>query len=157
MKYKIEWVTNQPELWESADPVRPELDIFFKSAPGRGVYGLKGDDGEWKAFMCFARTFLIPKSVEELDEFTNVDGNVIIPYTVWSLAKGAGRIIINEVLWMVRNVDIGIDRVVTLSPLTEMARKFHLRNEATEFRMNESTVNFEYEVKRRFTECYEVS
>ena len=144
--YKVEYVTKRPELWSGSDPVRPELDVEFKTSPGRGVFGLLGDDGEWKAFMCYARTFLIPKNVKELDEFTDSDGNVIIPYTVWSHEKGAGRTIINEVLWMIKNIDTGIDRVVTLSPLTSMARKFHLRNSATEFRMNESTVNFEYEV-----------
>jgi len=88
----------------------------------------------------------VPKDVEELDDFTDINGSIIIPYTVWSHEKGAGREIINEVLWMVRNTNLGIDRVVTLSPQTEMARKFHLRNDARELRMNETTVNFEYEV-----------
>ena len=96
--------------------------------------------------MCYARTFLIPRSVEELDEFTTKDGNVIIPYTVWSKEKGAGRVIINEVLQMVSSADIGVDRIVTLSPQTRMARNFHTRNKATLFRMNDTTVNFEYEV-----------
>ena len=37
-----------------------------------------------------------------------------------------------------------IKRFVTLSPKTEMAKKFHLRNGATELQENETTVNFEY-------------
>lgn len=143
-KYKLEDVTLQPDLWSKSDPVRPELDIKFKTAPGRGVLGLLGSDGEWKAFLCFARTFLIPKDIKELEDFTREDGNVAIPYTVWSFEKGAGRAIINEVLLMIKNDKMDIDRVVTLSPQTKMARKFHLRNGASEFRVNKETVNFEY-------------
>tara|TARA_Y100001970_G_C14251879_1_gene872437 strand:- start:4063 stop:4518 length:456 start_codon:yes stop_codon:yes gene_type:complete len=146
MKYTLEYVTTKPHLWETSDPVRPELDVEFKTTPGRGVFGLLGEDGEWKAFLCYARTFLIPRNVKELDDFTSEDGNIIIPYTVWSHEKGAGRTIINEVLSVVSKTRLDIDRVVTLSPPTTMARKFHLRNDAIEFRVNDTTVNFEYEV-----------
>ncbi len=146
MNQTLENVTDRPSLWEATDPVRPELDVEFKTATGRGVFGLLGDDGKWKAFLCYARTFLIPKDVDELERLTVEDGNVIIPYTVWSHERGAGRAIINEVLKRVKDPALGIDRVVTLSPLTTMARKFHLRNNAKEFRMNETTVNFEYEI-----------
>ena len=147
MKQTLENVTDRPSLWEATDPVRPELDADFKTASGRGVFGLLGEDGEWKAFLCYARTFLIPCNVEELEEFTREDGNIVIPYTVWSNEKGAGRAIINEVLSLVRrDASMNIDRVVTLSPKTEMARKFHLRNGAVQFRMNRTTVNFEYEI-----------
>ena len=146
MKGLLEYVTNQPDLWKDSDPVRPELTVKFKTTPGRGVFGLKGDDGNWKAFMCYARTTAVPRDVDELAEFTEEDANIIIPYTVWSHEKGAGRTIINEVLNLVRDFDIGVERVVTLSPITEMARKFHLRNKAVELRKNENTVNFEYRV-----------
>ena len=147
MKYNLENVTNKSHLWESSDPVRPDLDVQFKTAPGRGVFGLLGEDGEWKAFLCYARVFLIPDCVEELEEFTREDGNIVIPYTVWSHERGAGRAIINEVLNLIRNdVNMNVDRVVTLSPKTEMARKFHLRNDAIQFRMNRTTVNFEYKI-----------
>ena len=124
---RLESVTNIPSLWSGSDPVRPELDVQFKTAPGRGVFGLLGEDGAWKAFLCYARTFLIPCDVEELEEFTREDGNVVIPYTVWSHEKGAGRTIINEVLNLIRNdANMNVDRVVTLSPKTEMARTFLL-------------------------------
>ena len=39
-----------------------------------------------------------------------------------------------------------LNRLVTLSPLTDMARKFHLRNGAVELQVNETTQNFEYKV-----------
>ena len=38
----------------------------------------------------------------------------------------------------------GIDTYVTLSPKTEMARRFHLKNGARELRENSTTVNYIY-------------
>jgi hypothetical protein len=144
MKYNLEDVSDRPDLWKLSDPVRPYLDIAFKTASGRGVFGLKGDDGNWKAFMCYARTSDIPTNVDELKNLTDASSSIIIPYTVWSHEKGAGREIINQVLWMARNVDCNISRVITLSPLTKMARSFHTKNNAVELRINKTTVNFEY-------------
>ena len=39
-----------------------------------------------------------------------------------------------------------LNRLVTLSPLTEMARNFHLKNGAIELSVNKDTQNFEYKV-----------
>ncbi len=145
MNHTLEDVTSHPELWSDSDPVRPELGPDFKTAPGRGVYGLRGDDGAWKAFLCYARTTCVPSSVADLEEHTSPTGNIMIPYTVWSLEKGAGKEIINQVISMAKKLG-DVARVVTLSPLTNMARRFHLKNNAVELRMNETTVNFEYKV-----------
>ena len=93
--------------------------------------------------MCYAHTSEVPKNVEELDKLTTPDGEVVVPYTVWSREKGAGRRIIDKVLELVITTSKA-RRVVTLSPLTEMARKFHLRNNAIEVQVNKTTVNFEY-------------
>ena len=38
-----------------------------------------------------------------------------------------------------------VDRYVTLSPQTEMARKFHLANGATVLEVNSTSVNYEYD------------
>ena len=45
------------------------------------------------------------------------------------------------------NSDESIRRIVTLSPRTDMAKNFHLRNGAKEIATHVVTVNFEYEVK----------
>ena len=145
MEYTLEDVTEEWQLWHDKDPVRPELDKGFKTSVGRGVFGLKGTDGLFKAFLCYAHTTDVPRSVEELTVMTSPSGRTLIPYTVWSSERGAGRTIINQVLRFVKKSGIA-DRVVTLSPQTDMARKFHLRNEAKELRVNEKTVNFEYRV-----------
>ena len=72
------------------------------------------------------------------------DPSVAMFYTVWSYPRGAGRTIILEVRDYIQKNMPHIKRFVTLSPKTEMARKFHLRNGATELQVNETTVNFEY-------------
>ena len=42
-----------------------------------------------------------------------------------------------------------LNRLVTLSPLTEMATKFHLKNGAKLLQINENTQNFEYTIKKK--------
>jgi hypothetical protein len=147
MKYCVQTVTSEPELWRDSDPIHPTLGAEFKTAQGREVFGLKGADGKWKAFMCLAITTDVPRNLQELEAMTDSDGTVVVPYSVWSFEKGAGREMINEVLWFAKTMLKNIQRVVTLSPQTEMAERFHLRNGAAKFRTNEATVNFEYAVR----------
>ena len=140
----------------SEDPVRPELDNIFRTNYGRKIFGVKFKD-EIHAVMCFAFTDEIPKSVEELDLFSqdaflknvqrdpNKVGRIAIAYTVWSKKKGGGKLIVKEVYKMIKKSN-HLNRLVTLSPLTDMARKFHLRNGAVELQVNETTQNFEYKV-----------
>ena len=140
----------------SEDPVRPELDNIFRTSYGRKIFGVKFKD-EIHAVMCFAFTDEIPKSVEELDLFSqdaflkNVQrdpdkvGRIAIAYTVWSKKKGGGKLIVKEVYKMIKKSN-HLNRLVTLSPLTDMARKFHLKNGAVELQVNETTQNFEYKV-----------
>ena len=140
----------------SEDPVRPELDNTFRTNYGRKIFGVKFKD-EIHAVMCFAFTDEIPKSVKELDLFSkdaflkNVQrdpdkvGRIAIAYTVWSKKKGGGKLIVKEVYKMIKRSN-HLNRLVTLSPLTDMARKFHLRNGAVELQVNETTQNFEYKV-----------
>ena len=137
------------------DPVRPELDNEFRTSYGRKIYGVKYKD-EIHAVMCFAFTNKVPKSVHELDTFSrdaflqsatrdqNV-GKIAIAYTVWSNKKGGGKLIVKEVYKMIKKSN-HLNRLVTLSPLTDMARNFHLRNGAEEIQVNDDTQNFEYKI-----------
>ena len=137
------------------DPVRPELDNVFRRSYGRKIYGVKYG-GEIHAVMCFAYTNEIPKSVEELDILSqdahlqstlrgqNV-GRIAIAYTVWSKKKGGGKLIVKEVFKKIKKSN-HLNRLVTLSPLTKMARNFHLHNGAFELQVNEKTQNFEYKI-----------
>ena len=72
-------------------------------------------------------------------------GNVAVAYTVWAKMKGGGRHILNEIYKKFKR-EHRIDRLVTLSPKTEMARKFHMSNGAVEFRENDDTINYEYDI-----------
>jgi N-acetylglutamate synthase-like GNAT family acetyltransferase len=81
--------------------------------------------------------------MSELAHIKN-EKNIAIAYTVWSRKRGAGKEIINKVLEHAKQ--IGIQRVVTLSPLTPMATHFHIRNGAKQININEETQNFEYEL-----------
>ena len=137
------------------DPVRPELDNVFRRSYGRKIYGVKYG-GEIHAVMCFAYTNQIPKNVEELDKFShdaflqsaqrdqNV-GKIAIAYTVWSKKKGGGKLIVKEVFKKIKKSN-HLNRLITLSPLTDMAFKFHSKNGAKLLQVNESTQNFEYKV-----------
>ena len=137
------------------DPVRPELDNNFRTAYGRKIYGVKYRD-EICAIMCFGFTNDIPKTVEELDLMTKDAhlqstlrdqkvGRIAIAYTVWSKKKGGGKLIVKEVFKKIKQSN-HLNRLVTLSPLTDMARNFHLRNGAFELQVNEKTQNFEYKI-----------
>ena len=70
--------------------------------------------------------------------------NIAIAYTVWSRKKGAGKEIINKVIEYAKKN--GIERVITLSPLTPMATHFHIRNGAKVISINSTTQNFEYKL-----------
>jgi len=146
-EYVLENVTTKPDLWRHGDPVRPELGVSYKTYPGRAVFGLRALDGKYVAFCCVARTLDVPWDIMSLSSFTSKDGTIYVPYTVWSLRKGAGRVIINELINFVKKSDESIRRIVTLSPRTDMAKNFHLRNGAKEIATHVVTVNFEYEVK----------
>ena len=137
------------------DPVRPELDNVFRRSYGRKIYGVKYG-GEIHAVMCFAYTNQIPKNVDELDKLSHDAflqsaqrdqkvGKIAIAYTVWSKKKGGGKLIVKEVFKKIKKSN-HLNRLVTLSPLTEMATKFHSKNGAKLLQVNESTQNFEYKV-----------
>ena len=59
--------------------------------------------------------------------------------------KGGGKLIVKEVFKLIKKSN-HLNRLITLSPLTEMARNFHLNNGAIELQVNEETQNFEYKI-----------
>ena len=140
------------------DPVRPELDVKFRTSYGRKIFGLKYKK-EICAIMCFGFTNDIPKTVEELDLMTkdahlqstlrdqNV-GKIAVAYTIWSKKKGGGKLIVKEVFKKIKKSN-HLNRLVTLSPLTEMATKFHENNGAKLIQINENTQNFEYKIEKK--------
>ena len=137
------------------DPVRPELDVVFRRSYGRKIFGVIYKK-EICAIMCFGFTDEIPRTVKELDLMTrdaylksaqrdqNI-GQIAIAYTIWSKKRGGGKLIVKEVFKMIKKSN-HLNRLITLSPLTEMARNFHLNNGAIELQVNKETQNFEYKI-----------
>ena len=146
------------------DPVRPELSLQFRTTEGRKVYGLRDAEGDIAAIICIAHTDSVPTTVEELESFSKdaylqsihragVVGKVAIAYTVWAKKRGGGKHILNEIYKKYKR-EKHIDRLITLSPLTDMASKFHIKNGATLLQKNETTQNFEYDITLEQWEKY---
>ncbi len=124
------------------DPVRPHLAADWRMRSGREVYALKEND-EIVAVICVAYMDEVPKCEQDM-KWPGID--IAVFYTVWSYKKGAGRKIVLEVAKHIKKKHTNIKRFVTLSPLTEMAERFHLRNGATLLAKHQYAQNFEYKI-----------
>jgi hypothetical protein len=126
------------------DPVRPELPADFRVNSNSKIFVLRDDETqEPLAVTCVKFLNQIPHNVDELAELT-VNTNTAVFYTIWSYAAGAGRRLIEEAQQEIQKQQPEINTYVTLSPKTEMARRFHLKNGAEVFRENPDTVNYLY-------------
>lgn len=133
------------------DPVRPHLPLAWRVQAGREVYGLENDEGIIEAVICVGYTNDVPLTENELDYYSQAasqdgqHGDIAVFYTVWSYTKGAGRRMVLETAEYLKETK-GIQRFVTLSPLTEMAERFHLKNGAVLLDKGTECQNFEYEM-----------
>lgn len=130
------------------DPVRPSISVDEKL--GNGKVLVLENDGMVDAVICMMFTNDVPTTEKKLLTMTKKiirdgdKGSIAMFYTLWSYKKGSGRAIVFEARdWLKENMP-EIKRYVTLSPLTEVARRFHLRNGAEELQVNRTTQNFEY-------------
>ena len=141
-----------------SDPVRPHLSAEFRTTEGRQVWGLFEDQyavadepsAKPLAIICVAYTNAAPTNELELDWFSSASGagavttNTAVFYTVWSYSKGAGQTIVNSVANHIRDTHTEIENWVTLSPLTEMAERFHTKNGARLKSIHDTCQIFEY-------------
>jgi hypothetical protein len=126
------------------DPVRPELTKEFRVNANSRIFVLKDDETKQPlAVTCVKFLDQIPQGVDDLAEMA-VNTNTAVFYTIWSYAAGAGRRLIEEAQAEIRREKPEVDTYVTLSPKTEMARRFHLKNGAEVYRENPDTVNYLY-------------
>jgi hypothetical protein len=127
------------------DPVRPEIPVDFRVSPNRFVSGLvEGEDP--KAMVCVSLCDTVPASVSELAQEAMAPTTAIF-YTIWSYAPGAGKELLQKTVDEIKQQFPTVTRFVTLSPKSEMARRFHHKNGAFTFRENEDTINYEYIVE----------
>jgi hypothetical protein len=124
------------------DPVRPEISREFRVSDNHFVSALVQDTPE--AMVCVSLQDCIPASVEELLTHETENPTMAIFYTIWSYQSGAGSQLLRDTVSEIRQMFPNITRFITLSPKTEMAQKFHLRNGAVVFRENAETINYEY-------------
>lgn len=127
------------------DPVRPEIPAEFRVSDNSEIFVLRDQlTGAAQAVVCCAYRTAIPSTVNELAQPPESVASVAVFYTIWSYQPGAGRRLIVTAREWIQSNRVNITKFVTLSPTTDMARVFHLRNGAEVFRVNLDTVNYLY-------------
>lgn len=124
------------------DPVRPEISKEFRVDKNRFVATLLNENMP-ESMVCISLHDFIPSNVSDLDNNVN-DPTVAVFYTIWSYKSGSGAKLLHQSVQRIKQLYPNITKFLTLSPKTEMARKFHLRNGAVIFRENLDTINYEY-------------
>jgi hypothetical protein len=125
------------------DPVRPEIPAEQRVNSNSQIFVLKNDQNEPLAVTCVKFLADIPESVTDLADAV-VNTNTAVFYTIWSYAAGAGRELIEQARTQIEQEHPEVKTFVTLSPKTEMARKFHHKNGDTTYRENADSINYLY-------------
>jgi hypothetical protein len=128
------------------DPVRPHIPLEQRINDAAEILILKAGE-EILAATCMQWLKDIPEDEQDLIDMGK-DKEVAVFYTIWSYSPGAGQALIKAAAeWLLKDYK-DIKNIVTLSPQTEMARKFHHKNGAKTLRENETSVNYEYYSKK---------
>ena len=128
------------------DPVRPEIPAESRVNANSRIFVLKDEENKPIAVTCVKFLERIPESVDQLAD-TVVNTNTAVFYSIWSYAAGAGRSLIEQAQAEIKQELPEVDTFVTLSPKTEMARRFHHKNGAVTYRENADSINYLYESK----------
>lgn len=129
----------------SQDPVRPHIPAHARVSDTSRVLVLMKDQIA-QSVICVAVTADICTQESQLFGHDTSQAQVIMLYTIWSLVPGTGRILVQHLVPYVKQHWPQINKMVTLSPLTSQAEKFHLKNGAKLLQRNSETVNFEYDL-----------
>jgi len=124
------------------DPVRPHIPLEQRINDAAEILILKAGE-EILAATCLQWLADIPKSEEDLVNMSK-EKNTAVFYTIWSYSPGAGQTLIKKAAEWILGEHKDVKNIVTLSPQTPMARRFHLKNGATVHKENETTVNYRY-------------
>ena len=124
------------------DPVRPHIPLEQRINDAAEILILRAGE-EILAATCMQWLKDIPASEQDLIDLPK-DHNVAVFYTIWSYAPGAGASLLKAAAdWLLKDFP-EINAIVTLSPQTKMAERFHLKNGATVHKTNETSVNYKY-------------
>lgn len=127
------------------DPVRPEIPADFRVSDGRIVAALTDEQDNPEAMVCVSFHDFVPEDVNDLNNVATVPSTAIF-YTIWSYKSGKGQELLFRAVKGIQEQYPSVTRFVTLSPKTNMARRFHLKNGAIVFRENIDTTNYEYSI-----------
>ena len=125
------------------DPVRPEIPTDFRVSEGRMVAALADKEDDPDAMVCVSFHDFVPAGVDDLKNVAQVPTTAVF-YTIWSYKAGKGRDLLIQAVKGIQEQYPSVTRFVTLSPKTDVARRFHLKNGAIVFRENVESVNYEY-------------
>lgn len=127
------------------DPVRPHIPLEQRVNDAAEILMLKAGE-EVLAATCMQWLRDIPEDEQDLVELKG-EKDVAVFYTIWSYSPGAGQALIKAAAdWLLKDYP-GIKAIVTLSPQTKMAERFHLKNGASVRRQNPTSVNYQYYAK----------
>jgi len=128
------------------DPVRPHIPLEQRINDAAEILMLKAGE-EVLAATCMQWLKDIPEDEQDLLDIPK-DKDVAVFYTIWSYSPGAGQSLIKQAAeWLLKDFP-DIKAIVTLSPQTEMAKRFHLKNGAVVHQTNETSVNYKYYSKK---------
>jgi hypothetical protein len=143
MLYLIKDLDDPLAQYLNDDPVRPHIPHNERFGNNRQVIALT-DGTEVRAIVCARLCSSVPTSETELLADNCNEPTTAVFYTIWSYKSGSGQQLIREGVQLLKEQKPSIKRFVTLSPTTEMARKFHIKNGAIVLQINPDTVNYEY-------------
>jgi hypothetical protein len=129
----------QPDPILRDDPVRPSISPEQRIGRSREVL-MWLEDRQIGAVLCVSFQGIVPVTEEELFSVgPRID--IAVLYSIWSYKSGCGSKLVRA---FQDSQPAIVKRIVTMSPKTEMARQFHLKNGARLLQTNEETVNYEY-------------
>jgi hypothetical protein len=127
----------------SQDPVRPHIPAVDRVGDNKVIFVLSNENDEVRAITCVSYQSSIPSSEQELFSVV-AEPDTAVFYTIWSYKPGAGRELIFDAVRYIKEHNKNIIKFVTLSPKTEMAKRFHTKNGAVIFRENAESTNYQY-------------
>ena len=127
------------------DPVRPHIPLEQRINEAAEILILKAGE-EILAATCMQWLTDVPEDEQDLIDMAK-DRNIAVFYTIWSYSPGAGATLLQQAASWLKSEFKDMKGIVTLSPQTPMAERFHLKNGARIRKTNETTVNYEYYFK----------
>jgi len=147
MLHFIKDLSNKLLSFIKDDPVRPEISTEYRVSDGRIVAALAEKEDEPEAMVCISFHDFVPQDVKDLNNTAQMPTTAIF-YTIWSYKSGKGQELLRAAVKGIQEQYPSVTRFVTLSPKTNLARRFHLKNGAIVLRENVDTTNYEYIIQK---------